>query len=242
MMGHKSNQIQSQTRLWACTLLFLCGLWGTAWGIDPASGINSAGVINYPTAIQQTNDHTFHTTLEIVDLGEPDLRFQNIRYGYQLGDFQLLTDIHLLTMPDRELDYAEVRAKLRVLPIDEIRTDLALGYLVRYAEEEDDLVRIDNHKASLFLIVTTQAYLFGSYSLLTNFYLDNLNANLGLKLEVYQYILLALEADYLHSMPDVEDRSTGRLGLEIEGEQNFYFQIYYDDATEHMMFQLGSGF
>ncbi len=218
------------------------GAVGTAWGVEPSAGINSAAVIAFPTALNQSRDNTFQFTLEVVDIGEPDLRGENVRYGIQFGDFQLSADVHLLTKPDRDFNFAEMRAKLRVLPLDEIRTDIAVGLLGRYADTPEGEARIDGHSASLFGAVTTQAYLFGSYALLVNAYVDNVYASLGLKLEIYQYIQLIVEADYLHSMADAKDRSAGRIGAEVEGEQNFYFQLFYDEAVEAVLVQIGSGF
>ena len=223
-------------------LFWTFGYSGVALGIDPAAGMNAAGVIDFPTALNQTVSHSFHASVEILDIGEPDLRMDNLRYGYQLGDFQLLTDIHLITKPDRDLDYAEMRAKLRVLPLDEIRTDIAVGYLGRLVEAEEDLARIDERKASLFIIITNQAYLFGTYSLLTNIYADNLFVNFGLKMELYQFILLIGELDYLHSMPELPERTFSKVGIEIEGEQNFYFQFFYSNTNENFLVQIGSGF
>jgi hypothetical protein len=214
-----------------------------AWAVAPEAGINAAGLIEFPTALDQTLDHTFHFTTEIVDIGEPDLRLENLRYGYQLGNFQLLFDIHGRTEPERDFDYGEVRAKLRVLPLDEYSTDIAIGLLGRETDDDQGRARIDDRSASLFGVVTSRFFLLEATGpLLVNFYLDNLFASLGAKLEFYQFIMAVAEVDYLHSLTEAEDRAFGKIGLEIQGEQNFYFQVVYADRNENLLFQVGSGF
>ncbi len=234
--------MKARACFWGGVILWLGCFWGTAWGIDPAAGVNSAEVIEFPTALNQILDHTFHATVEIVDIGDPDLRLENLRYGMQLGDFQLLADAHFITHPDREFNYGELRAKLRVLPLDEIRTNIAVGALGRYADDDAGKARIQNRSASLFTAITNQAYLFGTQGLLTSLYLDNLIFSFGFKLEIYQFILLAGEADYLHSFTDAPERTFSKLGIEIEGEQNFYFQLFYSNAADDFLIQIGSGF
>ncbi len=223
--------------------LAILGYAGAAWGLPPEAGINSSGVVEFPTALNQTLDHTFDFSLEIVDIGEPDVRLENLRYGYQLGDFQLRLDAHLLTEPDREFDFLELRAKLRVLPLDEYSTDIAIGLLGRAVQDEVDRERIDDRSASLFGVVTSRFFLFENTGpLLVNFYLDNLYASLGAKLEFYQFISAVAEADMLHSLTAAKDRTFAKIGVEVQGEQNFYFQVVYHDRNDTLLLQIGSGF
>jgi len=215
---------------------------GPAFAVEPGAGVNSAGIIGFPTALDQTRTHTFHLSIDVVDVGEPDLRFESLRYGLQLGNFQLLTEAVRITQPEREFDRAVMWAKLRVLPIDELRTDISLGVLGRYADTPEGEDRIDNRFTSLFLVVTNQAYLFGSLATLFNFYLDNLFVSFGFKTGVYQYVQVLGEVEYYHSMADLPDRGFGKLGVEIEGEQNFYFQLFYSERVDGMVTQIGTGF
>ena len=228
--------------MWIGALVAALHLAPPVLAVDPSASINAAGVVAFPTAHNQTNDHMIHLSLDVVDIGEPDLRGENLRYGYQWGDLQLLLDIHAFTRPKSDFDFAQLRAKLRVLPLDEIRTTLALGLLGRYTDSDAGQARIDDRNASLFAVVTNQFYLLGSLATMTNLYLDNLFANFGLKMEVYQFIMLVAESDYYHSMPDLPDRSHNRVGIEIDGEQNFYFQLLYEDTNEHALVQFGTGF
>jgi len=214
----------------------------SSWAIDPAASVNAAGMIDFPTALNQTNDHSVAATIDVFDIGEPDLRIENFRYGYQWGDLQLLLDTHALTRPERDFDYTELRVKLRVLPLDELRTTLALGLLGRSTFEDERWARIDDRKASLFFALTNQAYLFGSLPMMTNLYLDNVFASLGVKMEVYQFIMAVLEMDYYHTMSWLEDRERGKIGIEIDGEQNFYFQVFYAHPNKHALIQIGTGF
>ena len=214
----------------------------SARAADPASGMNSAAVIHYPTALNQTQTQVFAGTLDIVNVENTDLRVSNFRYGYQVGDFQFTADIQYLTQPDSEYNYAEVRAKLRVLPLDEIRSNLALGLLGRYADPGARTERIDDRDASIFLVFTNQFFIFGTRSAVTSFYLDNLNASGGLKSELYQQISLVIEGDYLHAIPDAPDRGRIKYGVEIEGEQNFYMQLFVSGVTHSVHIQVGSGF
>ncbi len=229
-------------RLGFLALVFL-GCAGAAWGLPPEAGINSSGVVEFPTALNQTLDHTLDFSLDIVDIGEPDVRLENLRYGYQFGDFQLRLDAHYLTEPEREFNFLELRAKLRVLPLDEYSTDIAVGLLGREVQDEADRERIDDRSGSLFGVITSRFFLFENTGpLLVNFYLDNLYASLGAKLEFYQFVSAVAEADLLHSRTAAEERSFAKLGLEVQGEQNFYFQIIYHDRNDNLLFQIGSGF
>ena len=226
--------------LGACLLILTISGTGTAWAVS--SSIYSAGVIRFPTALDQTEDNTFHGTIEIEDIGEPDLAMSNARWGLQLGNFQLITDLHLETEPGEAFDFGEIRGKLRVLPIDEISTDLAVGLLYRFAESGEKK-RFDDRDSSLFGILTTQLDLIGDTEpLLLNMYIDNLFFSIGIELGIYQFIKVVAEGDYLHSRTDVVERGSGRIGIEIEGEQNFYFQLFYSDRTDNALVQIGTGF
>lgn len=221
-------------------IVCFCGADAAAQGITES--VNAASVIDFPTALDQTETHVFHAAVAIVDLGEPDVRLQNLRYGLQVGNFQLLTDVHMQTEPSERLNFAEIRAKLRVLPLDEISTDIAVGVLGRIANSGEKN-RIDDREASLFAIWTSQiAALDDAEPLLINFYLDNLFFSMGAEMGFYQFIKFVAEADFLHSQSDAPDRNFTKVGIEIEGEQNFYFQIYYSDRNDDVVVQIGTGF
>ena len=129
-----------------------------------------------------------------------------------------------------------------MLPLDEISTDIAVGLLYRFAESGEKK-RFDDREASLFGIVTTQLqFIPDTEPLLLNVYLDNIFFSLGIELGIYQFIKIVAEGDYLHSRPDVVERGTGRIGIEIEGEQNFYFQLFFSDRTDNVLVQIGTGF
>lgn len=205
------------------------------------AGVNSAGVIDFPTSLDQTKQHTFQGTIHLVSIPDTDLQPSNFRYGLQLGNFQLLTDIHMNTVDDRGFNYGEIRAKLKVLPLDDLRTDISVGLLGRYADSTAGETAIDDRISSLFVVVTSQVFLFGETPMLTNVYLDNLYFSLGVKLQAYQFVTAVAEADYVLS-DAVAERSFGKIGVEIEGEQNFFFQIFYSSRFNDFMVQIGSGF
>jgi hypothetical protein len=222
-----------------------------AWSADPGQGIHAAGVIDYPTALDQTTTHTFHGTVEIFDLGEPDLRPVNLRYGFQIGNLQLLADTYWQTDP-KEYANSEAKAKLRVLSLDEFRTYLAIGFLARYVDKkEKEPIVIDDRRYSLFAIVTSEFFPFASWdAFLVNVYVDNRFASLGLKVPLYQVIRAVAEGDFHHGLntelknltKEQKERWQGKIGIELEGEQNFYVQLYYSTAGDHARLQIGTGF
>jgi len=213
-----------------------------ALAVDPAMTTNSAGVIRFPSALNQTNNNMFHLSLDVIDIGGPEMRAESFRYGHQWGDVQLLMDLYSITRPESDFDYGLVRAKLRILPLDEIRTTMSIGLLGRYADDPEGKARLDDRAASLFAIITNQFYFLGGLETLTNLYVDNVFANFGLKMEIYQFLMLVFESDYYHSMAHLPDRSYNRIGIEVDGEQNFYFQLFYSDALDNVLLQFGSGF
>lgn len=226
--------------LLAAGLLLVCIV---ASAQEARSGVNDAGVIEFPTALDQELTHVFHGSLTFLDIEEPDLAFTNLRYGFQLGNFQLLTDLNARAEPDKEFDFAEIRAKLRVLPLDSISTNIAVGFMGRLTDSDAVKKRLADRSASLFVILTSELFLFDDLDgVLFNFYLDNLNGSLGLKVPVFQFIKAIAELNYLHGPENLDDRGSFKAGIESEGEQNFYFQLYYADLTEHFVIQIGSGF
>jgi hypothetical protein len=223
----------------------------TAAAAGPGQGINTAGVIEFPTALDQATTHTFHATVEIFDLGEPDLRPVNFRYGFQIGNFQLLADTYWRTEP-KEYGYSEAKAKLRVLNLDEFRTYGAIGFLARFVDKkEKEPVAIDDRRYSLFAAVSAELFPFASWdAFLVNLYVDNRFASFGLKVPVYQFIHVVAEADYHHGLDEdlpglsrkEKERWHSKAGIELEGEQNFYLQLFYSSAGEHARLQIGTGF
>jgi hypothetical protein len=222
----------------AVLALSAAGLRGA--GLEP--GTNVAGVIDFPTALDQPRTHTVHGTVDVFDIGEPDLRPLNLRYGFQVGNLQVLTDLVWSSQP-RAFDHGELKLKLRILNLDEFRTHAALGVLGRAVDKkEKEATVIDGKPYSLFAIVTTELYLFRDWdAFLVNFYLDNRFASIGAKLPVYQFIKAVLESDYHHAIPG-DDRWHHKAGFELEGEQNFYIQFVYSSVGERMRIQIGTGF
>lgn len=213
-------------------------------------GVNQAGVIDFPTALNQPTTHTLHTTIELTDIAAPDLNLYNVRYGFQHGAFQLLTDL-FFTVDQKpiegarthEFDYAQIRGKLQVLSLDEYRSYLALGILgrgVRHREERK--ARIDDKPLSLFAISTFEIFPFERWGgLLVNLYLDNRFFTLGGKFQLYQSIQLVGEVEHLHST-EREDKNNTRVGLSFEGVQNLYFQLLWTDEGANWLAQVGTGF
>lgn len=232
-------------RVWAAGIILLG--WSLplplfAYELEP--GINNAGVIEYPTALDQTLQHTAAATVEIFDLSKPDLAFENARYGLQLGALQFLGDIFMETEPDRDFDHAILRAKLRILYFENERTSIAVGGLARITDgsnEGDE--RIDNRPYSLLGIVTTELFPFEEWGgFLINAYLDNRVLNAGVKVQIYQFIKAVGELDYYHSSSHIDDKEQTKLGIEIEGETNFYIQAFYAERHNHVLIQVGAGF
>ncbi len=211
--------------------------------LDP--GVNTASVIDFPTALDQRTANMLHGTIDIVDLSAPDLRLANLRYGRQLGSLQLLADVYGRTEPKRELDYAELKAKLRILNLDAQRTYFALGGLARWSDQHiKDETRLDNKPYSLLGVFTTQLFPFDQWgAFLVNVYLDNRFVDAGLKVQIYEGIRFVTESDYHHGdSNDDPHKWRFKAGLEFEGERNFYAQIFYDDVGNHTRLQIGTGF
>lgn len=230
-------------RIAALVLLASAVLPRLAPAFELEQGVYQAGVIDFPTALNQPTTHTIHTTLELTDIAEPVLNLYNVRYGFQHGAFQLLTDLHYTIEPVHEFDYAEVKAKLQVLALDEYRSYLALGLLGRGVQKSRERpYRIDDRPMSLFLISTFELYPFQNWGgILANFYLDNRWVTLGLKVQLYQSIQAVGEFSRLHSTERTK-RNYARAGVSFEGVQNLYFQLLYANEGEHWLAQVGTGF
>lgn len=228
-----------------CAALLASGLMGAtvAAAYELEQGLYAAGVIDFPTALNQPTTHTFHGSLELTDISKPVLNLYNFRYGFQTGAFQLLSDFNWSVAPIKEFDYGQVRAKLQVLALDEYRSYLAVGLMGRVvANAADRPTRIDDRTASLFIIETIELYPFDSWGgFLFNFYLDNRHFNFGLKGQIYQSIQGVAEVDVRHSTTN-PDKVHGRGGVSFENLQNFYFQILYLDVGSHAVVQVGTGF
>lgn len=231
-------------------LAICCCVWvacatgrAAAQGYELQPGVNHAGVIEYPTALDQYTPNTVHGTVEIVDLAEPDLALPNLRYGRQIGALQLLADAYARTEPEREFERVEVRAKLRVFTFAPERTSVALGALARFPNDDEAEQRIDERPASLLGIVTSELFpLSGWGGFLVNLYLDNRVGVLGLKTQVFPRVKAVGELDYFHSPTYDLDRYQHKLGIELEGENSFYFQVYWADVTGEFRAQVGVGF
>lgn len=216
-----------------------------AWAEELEPGVNAAGVIDFPTALDQPTPNTLHGTLDFIDLAAPDVRPVNARYGRQFGNLQLLADINWRTEPVREFDYGEAKAKLRVVSFEAQRTFIAIGALGRWTDQKSkDEARLDNKPYSLLGVLTTELYPFDQWgAFLLNFYVDNRFADLGLKVQLYQGIMFLTEVDYHHGdVNDAPNEWRTKAGFEFAGGQNFYTQILYDDAGNHARIQIGTGF
>jgi len=208
-------------------------------------GVNTAGIIDYPTALDQRTANIAHGSIDIVDLAAPDLRVANLRYGRQLGNLQLLADFYGRTEPVRAFDYGEVKAKLRIVNLDALRTYFAVGALARWSDQKSkDESVLDNKPYSLLGVFTTELFPFEQWgAFLLNVYLDNRFADAGLKVQVYEGIRFVTEADYHHGDINAQpNKWRFKAGLEFEGERNFYAQILYDDVLKHSRLQIGTGF
>jgi len=208
-------------------------------------GTNSAGIINFPTALDQRTPNLLQGAVELVDLATPDVRFANLRYGRQVGSLQLLADVYDSTEPAREFAYAEAKAKLRVISLDALHTEFAVGALARWTDQrsKDDTL-LDNKPYSLLGVFTTELFPFEQWgAFLLNVYLDNRFADAGVKVQLYEGIRFVSETDY--HIVDVKDdphKWRFKAGLEFDGDRNFYAQILYDDIGNHARLQIGSGF
>jgi hypothetical protein len=230
-------------RVAAPLLLALALLPAGAAAFELEQGVYQAGIINFPTALNQPTTHTIHGTLELTDITKPELNLYNIRYGFQYGAFQLISDLNFTIENEHDFDYGEVKAKLQVLSLDEYRSWVAVGLLGRFVRNSAEReLRIEDKTASLFVISTFEIFPFNqSGGVLANVYLDNRFLTFGLKLQVYQSIQIVGEAEHLLSTVR-QDKNNQRLGVAFEGLQNFYFQLLWTDQGRHVLAQIGTGF
>lgn len=220
-------------------------LWSgplTAQELEPS--VNSASVIDFPTALDQVTINMVHGTVEAFDIAAPDLRLANLSYGRQWGQAQLLVDTNS-EPKTRNFEYAEFKAKVRAISIDEQHTYIALGVVARWTDATDkEKIELDNKPYSLLGIVTTELYPFDAWgAFLVNFYLDNRYASLGLKVQIFQSVKIVTENDYhLGDVNHAPNKWRSKAGLQFDGDRNFYMQLLYDDAGNHMRIQMGAGF
>jgi len=206
--------------------------------------VNSAFIIDFPTALDQVTPNFVHSTFEAYDLAAPDLRPAEVGYGRQMGVVQLTADAYWRPQV-RSFDYAEAKAKIRTINIDAQRTYIAFGAIARWTDQTSkDDVAIDNKPYSLLGVVTTELYPFDSWgAFLLNFYLDNRFADVGLKVQIYDTIKFLAETDYHHGdVNDLKNKWRSKAGVQFDGDKNFYMQVLYDDAGNHIRLQLGGGF
>ena len=230
-------------RIGTPAFLLLALVPAMAGGFELEEGINAAGIINFPTAINQPTDHTLHGSLELTDIGEPDLHLYNLRYGLQLGGLQFLADFNYAIEPEKEFDFAEFKVKYQLLNLEEFRLSLAFGALGRFVEEsEERQARIDDRTASLLVIASMELFPFTDWGgFLFNFYLDNRSFVVGLKVQIYQSIQFVAEGELLHDTLREDDKN-GWVGVSFEGDQNGYFQFLFTDQGDNYLIQVGTGF
>ena len=217
-------------------------LEANAWGYELEPGVNTAGVIEYPTADDQYLQHLIATTVEIFDLTAPEGAFSNLRYGLQIGAFQALADVFWITEPEKKFDHGVLRLKLRLLRFEPQRTSIAIGGLARFVDSNEGERRIEDKRFSLLGVVTTELFPFRDWGgFLVNAYLDNRVFVGGLKVQLYHSIKAVAEMDWFHSS-DIPDRELGKAGIEIEGETSFYLQVYWAERSDYFFVQIGGGF
>jgi hypothetical protein len=227
---------------WCCVAAVLAA-HDTARAFELEPGVNTAGVIEYPTALDQFLPRVVAGTIEAIDLGEPRLALENVRYGHQFGAFQLQGDAFFLTHPERDFDHGVIRAKLRILQFDPERLSIAIGALARITVDDAGKRRIDDRPYSLLGIATAELFPFQQWGgILVNAYLDNRVLNGGLKVQIYRFIKAVGELDYFHSSPDLADKIQTKGGIEIEGETSFFVQAFYAERFDHLLIQVGVGF
>jgi len=220
-------------------------LWSgalTAQELEPS--VNSASVIDFPTALDQLTPNMVHGTVESFDIAAPDVRLTNLSYGRQWQQAQLLVDSNS-DPKTRDFEFAEFKAKVRAISIDAERTYIALGVVARWTDTTDkEKTELDNKPYSLLGIVTTELYPIESWgAFLVNFYLDNRFASLGLKVQIFQSVKAVTENDYhLGDVNNARKKWRSKLGLQFDGDRNFYMQLLYDDAGNHIRIQMGAGF
>jgi hypothetical protein len=205
---------------------------------------NPAGIIQYPTALDQLTPNSVRGTLEIYDLAAPDLRPANLEYGRQWNNVQLLADMDWQPRA-RAFDHAEAKAKVRAINFDTQRTYIALGAIARWTDQTSKWKPVfDNRPYSLLGILTTELYPFDAWgAFLFNFYVDNRFADLGLKVPLYESIKFVAETDYHHGDVNNAPRKwRNKAGLEFDGDKDFYMQLFFDDAGNHTRVQMGWGF
>ena len=207
------------------------------------AGVNVSQVIEFPTALDQTYPNLLQGTLEAVSISEPDLRPYNLRYGRQLGNLQLLFNGNWETEPQRQFLRADARAKLRVLNLDAYHTYAAIGAMARATDSKSkDETELDNKPYSLLIAFTSQLDLPLLWKpLLANVYADNQYVTVGVKVPVYQYIELVGEVVDREAVAS-DTAVHNRAGIEFQGEQNFFLQLYFSDQANNVLIQLGTGF
>ncbi|MDH5752543.1 MAG: hypothetical protein OEZ59_09015 [Deltaproteobacteria bacterium] len=216
---------------------------GGVRGYELEQSLNMAGVASFPTAFDQPSTNIIHTSLELTDIKEPVIYLYNVRYGIQWRNLQVLGDVHYSLEPEHEFDHGQLRAKFRLLNLDEFRTYMALGALGRYVSEDEEAPwRIDDRPSSLFGVVTIELFPLEQWGgFLFNLYLDNRYFSGGVKIQAYPTIQIIGEMDYLHDTWQ-EDKFSGRAGVELDGDQNFYFQLLYTDVGAKWLANIGVGF
>jgi len=215
-----------------------------AQAFELVDGMYQSGIVFFPTALKQPVEHSFHVTSQVTDTVNPDMDLVNLRHGYQYGAFQLLTDLFYTVEPVREFNYAEMKGKLQILSLDEYRFYMAVGLLVRgVTDSAERKWRIDDRTSSFLGVMSVELFPFYDWGgVLTNLYLDNRYASLGMKIQIFEGIQGVFEMDRLHSSAWVQEKNHARGGLSFEQLENFYLQMLYDDRGKHFFLQLGVGF
>jgi hypothetical protein len=229
--------------------VIMAALWLVASGTHLAAqdlepSVNAASVIDFPTALDQPTPNILHGTFEVFDLASPDLRPTGLTYGHQWNNVEVLTDAYWQPQT-RTFDYADAMAKVRAINIDAQQTYIAFGAIARWSDQPGKTETVlDNKPYSLLAILTTELYPIESWgAFLLNVYLDNRYADAGLKVQLYPLIKLVAETDYHYG--DINDdphKWRNKVGVQFDGDKNFYMQLLYDDAGNHVRVQMGTGF
>jgi hypothetical protein len=211
---------------------------------DLEPSLNAASIIDFPTALDQSTPNVIQGTTEIFDLTSPDLRLASVHYGRQWNNVQFLGDA-TWDPKFRTFQEAEARVKVRAINLDPQKTYIGVGVVARWTDQAGKRKsELDDLPYSLLGVITSELYPVENWSpILVNFYVDNRFADAGLKVQLYQGIKAVTEVDY-HLAGDSTDvpRWRTKAGLQFDSDKNFYLQLLYDDAGDHLRLQFGAGF
>ena len=106
-----------------CLFLLLALPWllrpGAAGAFELEQGVYQAGVIDFPTALNQPTTHTFHGTIELTDIAEPERRArQAFEKAFQLDSLYAGPITHMARVALMAGDTAAQRPRAGARPRD----------------------------------------------------------------------------------------------------------------------------